>query len=974
MRAYDNNNYYGYNNNSMTPSSSSNESQISHGGGGSGGGGQEYLSNVSTTPQSSDAEINYHTSTKLKRPRSDKNLRVSSGSFTIIGSNNNHDDEVQNDSTSYGAKINLQIPTIDTTTPTPQFRIQQAKRSHRKNTSFSIMTELPPTSRTPSPPALSTSGRVSPFRGRGFRPGASSRHTTPSSSPPPPLLPSDSSNNNNITGGMNVQPYYEDRATIRNINYINSSGNDSKQDSSIYRQQSRIPRTNRIDNRKQNEIQDKSLLHTNQFNNAFMNQGVTNSTLNNNSLSRSLSNLPVKPGISRPPPSPRRNGAKQAFTQLSPIIGTPKMSPDTTSPPTKSILKPSKSAFVLLSKDETSSEDSKTKSPSKIPRSTSLNRLSQSIESLSKEPALRENSRNSTIKTSQSRLQSRETSPNSKPPTGPRRTVSKNIPKQTTSTAKSTNISRTSSMKNLSKPNSRAPSRSTSPSNMQTASGSSPNKLNRLAPKPVNRGTSRSRSPSTNPTSRSSSPNKSRKPTTKTTASRGSNSLHPSRSTSPAVNRATNSTSRGPSPNRLAVPRERTVNRSRDSSPNKNKKPTPKSPTRIPMKSNNNYRNVISKIDSNNKRATNNVTNKPKIPPKPSIDSDNNHKSKTRESRLSRQISKKLISIPGENVTNSETKTSSEAQKNDQAHVSKDNQNNPTTSEDNETETPNNNESEDDETRPTPTLATLIAQNFDANANNVVSVTTETATAPLHIDAPKPQIPVAPIENLLSKTVAEKPSIGDVKQSSSSNVLSNSQNKQKNDKTVSSTQEEGSKSPPKPMKNQSNPANMPDTATGSAPASDRLKQSVDKQNETNVASSNKESNQNIKEESKILTKKNSEKKIDTSNVNNNNTTVITHSNSVDKNSLSNITNSLQTANNNTKNLPIIVSDKVKPIQIQVKERGTNLDVQSGNIERRPSNGTIAGKGEPRILSALSLHFLFIDLFHSHSECLAAYDF
>lgn len=86
-------------------------------------------------------------------------------------------------------------------------RLTPSKRSHR-NTSFAIMTELPPSSRTPSPPSLnnnsnnnnngssSISGRVSPFRGRGFRAGASSRHTTPSTSPPPILAPT---NNNNST-------------------------------------------------------------------------------------------------------------------------------------------------------------------------------------------------------------------------------------------------------------------------------------------------------------------------------------------------------------------------------------------------------------------------------------------------------------------------------------------------------------------------------------------------------------------------------------------------------------------------------------------------------------------------------------------------------------------------------------------------------------------------------------------------------
>ncbi|XP_017784920.1 PREDICTED: protein stum-like isoform X2 [Nicrophorus vespilloides] len=63
----------------------------------------------------------------------------------------------------------------------PPYRFSPTQR-RRKNQAFSIIAEplLSPRSRSPSP----TSGRVSPFRGRGFNP-VGSRHISPAPSPPP---------------------------------------------------------------------------------------------------------------------------------------------------------------------------------------------------------------------------------------------------------------------------------------------------------------------------------------------------------------------------------------------------------------------------------------------------------------------------------------------------------------------------------------------------------------------------------------------------------------------------------------------------------------------------------------------------------------------------------------------------------------------------------------------------------------------
>lgn len=150
-------------------------------------------------------------------------------------------------------------------------RLTPTSRRHKEQ-AFSIIAEPSsnPTSRSPSP-----TGRVSPFRGRGFNP-AGSRHASPAPSPP---------------------PHEERKIFPKNRQPPNSTRSSPKK--------SQIPQLQRRGSA------------------SLFGESVSHSPTRNLSpkLSKSLTNLPPKKVSYRPPPSPKRTKAP-AFQQLSPITGS----------------------------------------------------------------------------------------------------------------------------------------------------------------------------------------------------------------------------------------------------------------------------------------------------------------------------------------------------------------------------------------------------------------------------------------------------------------------------------------------------------------------------------------------------------------------------------------------------------------------------------------------------------------------------
>lgn len=654
-------------------------------------------------------------------------------------------------------------------------------------------------------------------------------------------------------------------------------------------QDDRIQTQNKNSSSTSTKSNNNSISIRNNNNNNSTSTRNNNNLVNNLNLSRSLSSLIAKPTIIRSSvPSPRRSG-KQLFTQLSPIIGTPKMSPEPNAP--KPPIKSSKSAFVLLSNEDstTNSDENPNQSPSKIPRSTSFHRLSKSIDNLTKAlPNSRIQSRNASP-TRNSQHYSREPSPSKKPPRVPRRKTITTAPElqnnfeviqgPNSSTAKQTpqtRVSRALSMKNLSKP--KVQPRSTSPAAKTKPPMNNTDNLNRL-------------------------------------------------------NAPRTSKSRGASPNRLNVPKLKYGQSSnRDASPNGNKKSsTPKSPTKIPTKSSS-YRNVSSKIDSHNKVRP--AATKPKVPPKPS-GNDSNPKSKlvSRNSKtnlLSRQSSRDSNADKNENKSKLTKSSSSkklidvpESASNDQTDSNAmDSRGSNETSNRNMEEMNSPNDLDDivaeevHDVKPS-VLAEKLQQMAGDFSSNVVSVTTETVTVPLQIEAPKPQVPLAPVENLLTKNVLDKPS------DNGKRVL-----------TKTDTQ--------KSLRINSSPKPAPRNPSNAPPISD---------NTQNVNSVNNKSNERTEGQSDALNAADSNIcNVFGPNVKEEDKRLENAASSVPiivNNTVNNKANTGTVKNDKT----VIVSDKLKPIQIQVKEQGTNLDVQSGNVGqnaanllagRSPSNGTLAG--------------------------------
>ncbi|XP_064211041.1 protein stum [Tribolium castaneum] len=200
------------------------------------------------------------------------------------------------------------------------YRLTPSSRRH-KNMSFAILAEPSslPTSRSPSP-----TGRVSPFRGRGFNP-IGSRHASPAPSPPP-------------QGAFTLQ----------------ESPSHSK-----------IPRLSRRGSAAAfgEKITDY--------------QSSPNRRKLNAQLSQSLTNIAPRRVTARPPPSPRRppGYSKNTFQRLSPIVGSsPEPSQSQSSPKLNTSSTVSKSrSFVNRpprnASKPTSKATSREPSPSKNPAS-----------------------------------------------------------------------------------------------------------------------------------------------------------------------------------------------------------------------------------------------------------------------------------------------------------------------------------------------------------------------------------------------------------------------------------------------------------------------------------------------------------------------------------------------------------------------------------------------------------------------------
>lgn len=146
-----------------------------------------------------------------------------------------------------------------------------------------------PGSRSPSP-----SGRVSPFRGRGFNP-IGSRHASPAPSPTPPQ-------------DDRVPTHYLDRNDYTNHNYSNNNNNNNYTsagiNASFFGEPVKPVPSPRTKKRNKSKLSPQ--------------------------LSKSLTNIGTKIS-NKPPPSPRRNGIfskAPAFQQLSPITGSSPETPE----------------------------------------------------------------------------------------------------------------------------------------------------------------------------------------------------------------------------------------------------------------------------------------------------------------------------------------------------------------------------------------------------------------------------------------------------------------------------------------------------------------------------------------------------------------------------------------------------------------------------------------------------------------------
>ncbi|XP_065161547.1 protein stum-like isoform X2 [Atheta coriaria] len=329
--------------------------------------------------------------------------------------------------------------------PAPQqFRLSpNANVRRNKNQSFSIIAE--PANYEPSRSPSPTSGRVSPFRGRGFNP-TGSRHASPAGSPPPP--PEDN-----------------------RLSYQQNNNNASS------RKRSNIPQLKRHNS--------STMLSTEESSDSSPKHQRRNSLLKPQ-LSRSLNN--IGPRVSNKPPTApgnRRPGGiysrNSSFSRLSPIIGSsPEPSTDSKSQSSPSRIPMSRSSPSSRKhspdNDKSSHHGSATNLNNKH-LSASNAGLSRSRSRVGSQATSRNASRNA------SRNQSREASPSGKPPISPTKIPTKNYrnvqAKVNSFNAKSkTKVPNTNASSHSSTSNNHSTNR-LKPSDKNRSKSSSNSKLNR---------------------------------------------------------------------------------------------------------------------------------------------------------------------------------------------------------------------------------------------------------------------------------------------------------------------------------------------------------------------------------------------------------------------------------------------------------------------------------------------------------------
>lgn len=190
------------------------------------------------------------------------------------------------------------------------FRVTAGKR--HKNQAFAIIAE--PNLNIPgsqhSSRAGSPTGRVSPFRGRGFNP-AGSRHASPAPSPPPGHHPLDQE----ITSLAQLEEFqrHQQSAVIK----LSSIQTGRISQIPVLKSALRSRRSSAED------LLSPDTSPTEGSSGSRKRQREVRSNLQSNArYSQSMTNIAPKHLISKPPPSPRRSTLKQSFVRLSPIIGS----------------------------------------------------------------------------------------------------------------------------------------------------------------------------------------------------------------------------------------------------------------------------------------------------------------------------------------------------------------------------------------------------------------------------------------------------------------------------------------------------------------------------------------------------------------------------------------------------------------------------------------------------------------------------
>lgn len=190
------------------------------------------------------------------------------------------------------------------------FRVTAGKR--HKNQAFAIIAE--PNLNIPgsqqSSRAGSPTGRVSPFRGRGFNP-AGSRHASPAPSPPPGHHPLDQE----ITSLAQLEELqrHQQSAVIK----LSSIQTGRISQIPVLKSALRSRRSSAED------LFSPDTSPTEGSSGSRKRQREVRSNLQSNArYSQSMTNIAPKHLISKPPPSPRRSTLKQSFVRLSPIIGS----------------------------------------------------------------------------------------------------------------------------------------------------------------------------------------------------------------------------------------------------------------------------------------------------------------------------------------------------------------------------------------------------------------------------------------------------------------------------------------------------------------------------------------------------------------------------------------------------------------------------------------------------------------------------